>query len=604
MTATKRNIGLFTCVVLAWLTEDVFSSVTSQLSIKSEQWKQIHSNIDSLNQALLLSGGSRVRLHPSSSNATGTELPYGLNITDNVEEFPLSARLLHTFGDIEDEDLNEIVDSSEPDYETGDEESSASLSPGEISGEPVVAPLKVLFLSSDTGGGHRASAESLGKQFQKLVPGSSYELLDVWSEAGVYPYNTLVESYKRLSNSPNRWRFLYHWSNNRLVIPLYDLHSSWACEKRIRDKIASYKPDVVVSVHPGMNYTPLRSVRHLNQEEKLVGDKSIPFFTVVTDYGAGHSAWFQKEVDKIYIASEPLRKIALNRKRVPSDKISMVGLPIRAEFDVQAQALGDRTTESGRAYQLETRKQLDLVPEVDDAKVILVMGGGEGVGSLQTIVEKLYLDFTQNGVNATIVVVCGRNDKLRDELQTRDWENFTSMSRRVKLKKNIESTLSNAVVPSRLIRRKFKRAFVTERQEQLSIESRPVRQGKVKVLGLGFVRNMADYMVASDVLVTKAGPGTIAEAAALGLPIMLTSYLPGQEAGNVDLVVNNEFGAFQRNPKHMAATLRSWLLNDHVLRQMSLNAQKEGRPHAAFDIVQDIVQTTQQKKQPKMPLAT
>jgi hypothetical protein len=28
--------------------------------------------------------------------------------------------------------------------------------------------LKVLFLSSDTGGGHRASAESLAKQFQIL----------------------------------------------------------------------------------------------------------------------------------------------------------------------------------------------------------------------------------------------------------------------------------------------------------------------------------------------------------------------------------------------------------------------------------------------------
>lgn len=46
---------------------------------------------------------------------------------------------------------------------------------------------------------------------------------------------------------------------------------------------------------------------------------------------------------------------------------------------------------------------------------------------------------------------------------------------------------------------------------------------------------MAEYMVAADILVTKAGPGTIAEAAAVGLPIMVTSHLPGQEAGNVDI---------------------------------------------------------------------
>jgi len=33
---------------------------------------------------------------------------------------------------------------------------------------------------------------------------------------------------------------------------------------------------------------------------------------------------------------------------------------------------------------------------------------------------------------------------------------------------------------------------------------------------------MAEYMVAADVLVSKAGPGTIAEAAAVGLPVMLS----------------------------------------------------------------------------------
>ena len=38
--------------------------------------------------------------------------------------------------------------------------------------------LKVLFLSSDTGGGHRASATSLAQQFVNLFPGSSYTLCE------------------------------------------------------------------------------------------------------------------------------------------------------------------------------------------------------------------------------------------------------------------------------------------------------------------------------------------------------------------------------------------------------------------------------------------
>jgi 1,2-diacylglycerol 3-beta-galactosyltransferase len=50
----------------------------------------------------------------------------------------------------------------------------------------------------------------------------------------------------------------------------------------------------------------------------------------------------------------------------------------------------------------------------------------------------------------------------------------------------------------------------------------------VRVVVLGFVPNMDAYMAAADLLVTKAGPGTIAEACAFGVPMVLSSYLPGQ----------------------------------------------------------------------------
>lgn len=40
---------------------------------------------------------------------------------------------------------------------------------------------------------------------------------------------------------------------------------------------------------------------------------------------------------------------------------------------------------------------------------------------------------------------------------------------------------------------------------------------------------MDEWMGAVDCIVTKAGPGTIAEAMIRGLPIMLSAFLPGQE---------------------------------------------------------------------------
>ena len=97
-------------------------------------------------------------------------------------------------------------------------------------------------------------------------------------------------------------------------------------------------------------------------------------------------------------------------------------------------------------------------------------------------------------------------------------------------------------------------------------------------------------MVATDVLVSKAGPGTISEAAALSLPILLTSYLPGQEEGNVDFVVDNKFGAFcsDRDPNGIAEELCMWLTDDDKLASLSQAAKKVGAPYAARDIAKEI----------------
>src|SRR5215469_14332880 len=60
----------------------------------------------------------------------------------------------------------------------------------------------------------------------------------------------------------------------------------------------------------------------------------------------------------------------------------------------------------------------------------------------------------------------------------------------------------------------------------------------------GFVDNMPDWLRCADVVVGKAGPGTIAEAACCGAPMLLTSFLPGQEEGNADFVASAGAGRY------------------------------------------------------------
>ena len=102
----------------------------------------------------------------------------------------------------------------------------------------------------------------------------------------------------------------------------------------------------------------------------------------------------------------------------------------------------------------------------------------------------------------------------------------------------------------------------------------------VDVTALGFVDNMDEWMAAADCIVTKAGPGTIAEAATRGLPCLLSSHLPGQEAGNVKFVVEGGFGAFVKKPAKIGATIAQWFSDLNLREKLSSKALEAARPSA------------------------
>ncbi len=100
----------------------------------------------------------------------------------------------------------------------------------------------------------------------------------------------------------------------------------------------------------------------------------------------------------------------------------------------------------------------------------------------------------------------------------------------------------------------------------------------------GFVHNMADWYRTADVVVTKAGPQTIAEATCCGACLLITSHLPGQERGNTELVVRAGAGA--HTPK--TADVVDWIarLKDdpNVLQAMRHSALSLSKPQAARQV--------------------
>ena len=116
----------------------------------------------------------------------------------------------------------------------------------------------------------------------------------------------------------------------------------------------------------------------------------------------------------------------------------------------------------------------------------------EGVGGLEKIVDELYKNFMEESVCASIYVVCGRNEKLKENLAKKDWAALLTSDNKPKKRR----------VLSRILRRMKKAA-----DQHVPNDVKVNAKGEVKVVGLGFVKNMAEYMVAADILVSKAGPG-------------------------------------------------------------------------------------------------
>lgn len=80
------------------------------------------------------------------------------------------------------------------------------------------------------------------------------------------------------------------------------------------------------------------------------------------------------------------------------------------------------------------------------------------------------------------------------------------------------------------------------------------RSGRTHIYG--FVNNMETLMAASDIVVTKAGPGTLMEALVMRCPVIVTEAVGTQEQGNIDFVLNYELGAFCPTNERVVGAVR------------------------------------------------
>ncbi|MBL0388983.1 glycosyltransferase [Tumebacillus sp. ITR2] len=107
------------------------------------------------------------------------------------------------------------------------------------------------------------------------------------------------------------------------------------------------------------------------------------------------------------------------------------------------------------------------------------------------------------------------------------------------------------------------------------------RRDHVKVLG--FVDNMHEWMAMADLVLTKPGGVTTAEAMALQLPMLLYKPIPGQEEDNLRYLVESGVALAATSKAMLWEKLHTLLSNDAELARMKTCAKREGRKHSARD---------------------
>jgi 1,2-diacylglycerol 3-beta-galactosyltransferase len=160
----------------------------------------------------------------------------------------------------------------------------------------------IQILMSDTGGGHRASANALRDAFDVLHPGKiECDIVDIYTEYGPFwPYNSYVGLYKLMAEYSFLWDWFYHFGATPVGLFLNELLLERFCFDPFKECVSrpsgstSKRADMVISVHPLCQDIPLKILAELDSKgtTRSREGRTTPFATVVTDLGGAHPTWF------------------------------------------------------------------------------------------------------------------------------------------------------------------------------------------------------------------------------------------------------------------------------------------------------------------------
>ena len=375
--------------------------------------------------------------------------------------------------------------------------------------------MKVLILTVSAGEGHNSMSRAISNYLKDTYKDVEIKQVDLYKDGEKTRkkkranwmvndgYFTLVKYAIKFANSNFERLKVRNINKKATTLRGNFIKPAIADIEKVVDE---FKPDAVFCAHTfaGIIMTDLRKKGNENAKRARV-------VTVVSDYDVAPYTELLTGVDFVVTPSDDFDDV-LKAKGFDLKKRITLGIPVQTKF-------------SKHIDKIEARKELGID---EKKKTIMMMSGGVGFGNI----AKLVLNLNKCKTDFQIVCVCGRNAKL---------------------KKNLEELKA---------------------------------KGKIKkdIYIFGFVNNVDVIMSAADVLIGKIGGVGIAEAYNKHLPIIANKKLPFQEYDNmVYLKARNACEYISKNSEAYKV-VDNFFQDEDKLKIMREQIEVIRRPDASKDI--------------------
>lgn len=355
--------------------------------------------------------------------------------------------------------------------------------------------MKVLVLTCSTGGGHNSCAKYIKEEFNDF--NIDCDVKDYMEIIG--PKASSIAEKLYLDSTKGKggvFKSVYKlgelYNKTGITSPVYALN------KLVKEKLYNYLKDNNYTLAIGTHVFPCLALSALKKEH------NITFINVATDYEC--IPFWNETTPDVFVIPSKLLIPRFVEKGINEEILLPIGIPVASK----------------------TLKKKDENLLKHDKPSIVLTSGSMGFGEITETVKSIL-----DNIDAYLVVVCGNNTKIKEELEKIDNENLI-----------------------------------------------------VK----GFINNLVEYMKECDVVVAKPGGLTTTEIVMLRKPLVHMMPIPGVENYNASFFADNKMSLRANTVEEVVESIKEIINNKDLQKEMIENQKRLINDKSAYDLVQYVIE--------------